>query len=55
MKKQRSTEEIYENLCNRIHERYAEQGIEVSDEEVKKAADNLLRFCNRIAEIATEE
>ena len=47
MKKQRSTEEIYESLCNRIRERYAEDGEQLTDKEVREAADNLLGFYNR--------
>lgn len=54
MEDNRSLDEIYEDICNRIRERYLEQGIGVSDEEVKKAADNLLRYCNRIIDIETE-
>ena len=51
----RSLDEIYEAICNRIQERYAKQGIEISDEEVRKAADNLIRFCNRVMEIEMTE
>lgn len=51
MEDNRSLDEIYEAVCNRIRERYVEQGIEISDEEVRKAADNLLRFCNRVIDI----
>ena len=51
MKKQRSTEEIYESLCNRIRQRYAEDGEQLTDKEVRDAADNLLGLCNKIVEI----
>ena len=51
MEDNRSLDEIYEAICTRIIERYAEQGIELSDKEVKNAADNLLRFCNKVIEI----
>lgn len=51
MKKQRSTEEIYESLCNRIRKRYAEDGVQLTDKEIKEAADNLLGLCNKIIEI----
>lgn len=51
MKKRRSTEEIYESLCNRIRERYAEDGEQLTDKEVREAADNLLGLCNKIVEI----
>ena len=54
MEDNRSLDEIYEAICNRIRERYAEQGVETSDDEVKKAADNLIRFCNRLADINTD-
>lgn len=55
MEDNRSLDEIYEAICTRIRERYAEQGTVASDEEVKKAADNLLRFCNKIIEIETKK
>ena len=51
MKKQRSTEEIYESLCNCIRQRYAEDGEQLTDKEVREAADNLLGLCNKIVEI----
>lgn len=51
MKKQRSTEEIYESLCKRIRQRYAEDGEQLTDKEVREAADNLLGLCNKIVEI----
>ncbi|MCH2546940.1 MAG: hypothetical protein MK052_04935 [Alphaproteobacteria bacterium] len=50
MKKQRSTEEIYENLCNCIRERYAKDGEQLTDKEVREAADNLLGLCNKIVD-----
>ena len=52
MEDNRSLDEIYEAICTRIRERYTEQGMEISDEEVKKATDNLLRFCNKVVEIS---
>lgn len=51
MMKQRSTEEIYESLCNRIRQRYAEDGEQLTDKEVREAVDNLLGLCNKIIEI----
>jgi len=39
-----SLDEIYDAICKRIQERYAKQGKEKPDEEVKKAADNWLRL-----------
>ncbi len=51
MNKRRSTEEIYESLCNRIRERYADEGEQLTDKEVRAAADNLLGLCNKIVEI----
>jgi len=54
MEDNRSLEEIYDAICKRLRGRYAEQGIEISDEEVKKAADNLLRFCNRLIDFNIE-
>lgn len=55
MEDNRSLDEIYEAICTRIRERYAEQGIEILDEEVKEAADNLLRFCGRVVEIGKDK
>lgn len=55
MEDNRSLDEIYEAICTRIRELYVEQGIEISDEEMKKAADNLLRFCNQVIEINVED
>lgn len=55
MEDNRSLDEIYEAICTRIRERYAEQGVELSDDEIKEAADNLLRFCNRVMEIEMTE
>ena len=46
-----SLDEIYDAICKRLQERYAEQGEKISDEEVRKATDNLLRYCNRIIDI----
>lgn len=54
MEDNRPLDEIYEAICDRIRKGYIEQGEEISDEEVKKAADNLLRFCNKVAEIIEE-
>ena len=54
MEDNRSLDEIYEAICNRIRERDAEQGIEISYDEVKEAADNLLRYCNRIIDGYTD-
>ena len=51
MKKQRSLDEIYESLCNRIRDRYAEDGEQLTDKEAREAADNLLGLCNKIVEI----
>jgi hypothetical protein len=48
MQDDRTLDEIYDAICNRIREPYAEQGIEISDDEVKKATGNLLNYCNRI-------
>ena len=55
MEDNRSLDEIYDAICTRIRERYVEQGIEISDEEVKKAADNLIRCCNHVLEVASDE
>ena len=46
----RSLDKIYEAICNRIREKYEEHGIEMSDDEIKEAADNLLRFCYKVVE-----
>lgn len=46
-----SLDEIYEAICNRIRERYAEDGEQLTDKEVIEAADNLLGLCNKIVEI----
>ena len=51
MNTQRSIDEIYESLCNRIRQRYAEDGEQLTDKEVRDAADNLLGLCNKIVEI----
>lgn len=48
MEDDRTLDEIYESICDRIRIGYIERGEDISDEEVRKAADNLLRFCNRI-------
>lgn len=50
MEDDRTLDKIYESICDRIRIGYVERGESVSDEEVKKAADSLLRFCNRIIE-----
>ncbi len=55
MEDNRSLDEIYKAICERIRKGYVDQGIEISDEEVKKAADNLLRFCNRIVGFTEKE
>lgn len=55
MKKQRSTEEIYESLCNRIRQRYAEDGEQLTDKEVREAANNLLGLCDKIIEIEMQK
>jgi len=51
MEDERTLDEIYDAICKRLQERYTEQGQDISDEEVKKAADNWLRFCNKLIEI----
>jgi len=51
MEEYRTLDEFYEAICDRIRKGYVERGEDVSDEEMKKAADNLLQFCDRIAEI----
>jgi len=51
MEDERTLDEIYEAICKRLEERYIEQGINLSDEEIKKATDNWLRFCNKLIEI----
>ena len=53
MEDERTLDEIHEAICKHLQECYAEQGEEISDEEVRKAADNWLRFCNHIIDIKT--
>lgn len=51
MGKQRSTEEIYESLCNRIRQRDAGDYEQLNDKEFKKAPDSLLGLSNKIVDI----
>ena len=51
MNTQRNIDEIYESLCNRIRQRYAEDGEQLTDKEVREAADNLPGLYNEIIEI----
>ena len=51
MEDNRLLDEIYDAICKRYQERYAEQGKKTPDEEVKKAAGNLFRFCSWVVEL----
>jgi hypothetical protein len=51
MNKLRSTEEIYESLCNRIRQSYAGDGEQLTEKEIREVAENLLGLCNNIVEI----
>jgi len=51
MEDNRSLDEIYEAMRMRIRQRYAEDGEQLTDKEVREAADNLLGLCNKIIEI----
>ncbi len=55
MKRRRNTEEIYEDRCNRIRERYAEDDKQFIGKEIREAADNLLGLNNKIIEIVMEK
>lgn len=55
MNEKRSLDEIYQSICNRIRNQYAERGEHLTDKEVREAADNLLGFCNKVIEIHMEK
>jgi signal transduction histidine kinase len=51
MKQQRTLQEIHASICDYIKGMYAANGSLLSEEEVTEAANNLIRFCERVVEL----